>query len=119
MTDKTRRKSILPEGMRKTNETEDNPKPQTEGREESKKISAAGKPKVIFKSQKRDTTGTPGDELESLKKRKAFDENHTRITTYLENEVNAKVREKNQELSIPLKELINKALKEFFEKHNF
>ena len=77
------------------------------------------KRKVKPVNRPKDTTSTSNStELEKLKKKSSFNETHTRITTYLENEVSAKVKKLKEEMNIPVKELINTALKEFFEKHN-
>ena len=124
MTDKTRRKSILPESAKKAKEaeTEQNQKSQAETKEDAKETTGTGKKKVKFKTStknKNETNATTtATDLEKLKKRKSFNQTHTRITTYLENEVNNKVKKLKTEMNIPVKELINTSLKVFFIKHN-
>ena len=130
MTQKPARKNpVTPERLRKEDKEEtaqDEPKQEQEPPKSTRKKVKLNKSKDTKTEQATSTateTSAPKatgleTNLKTLKRKKSFDETHTRITTYLENEVNTKVRKLNKELNIPVKELINTSLKEFFQKHN-
>ena len=127
-----RENKVTPERLRKDNKEEISPPPQEEPKQEQETTKSTRKKVKLNKSKDKKTeqatstvteTSAPKatgleTNLKTLKRKKSFDETHTRITTYLENEVNTKVRKLNKELNIPVKELINTSLKEFFKKHN-
>ena len=139
-----REKKITPERLRKDNKEDNNeiPSQKLTGEAEEPQDNQAPKEeapkttkkKVKYKKSRKSTpteaktdsvtttsttkTDNKANELSPLTKRKTFAETHTRITTYLENEVNDKLRKLSKELNIPVKELINKSLKEFFNQYN-
>ena len=133
-----REKKITPERLRKDNKDNNeipSQKPTGEVEEtQNNQAPKSAKKKVKYKKSRKSApteaktdsvTTTPttktdkkANELSPLTKRKPFSESHTRITTYLENEVNDKLRKLSKELNIPVKELINKAIKDFFNQYN-
>jgi hypothetical protein len=52
------------------------------------------------------------------KKKPTFHETHTRVTTYLENALDHKLKQLKKEAGISVTTIINAALKEHFEKYN-
>lgn len=140
MTNQPARKyPVTPKHLRKDNQEEASQPTQEESNQEQEQPKSTRKKVKLNKSKDAKTeqatstatkttpntatasaakTSEPANSLETLKKRKTFNETHTRLTTYLENEVNNKLRKIANELNIPVKELINKSLKESFKKHN-